>query len=200
MPGKVRNPYECLLPLPLPCTQEWWEKHNGWEHYSALPPLAFKRPTDRASLRLTEIPFPLPENKQRKSALLKDILLYSCSVCCCCWNSLNLTITRRTHLEGADVTCCDLNRRFDPRQQLRSWVSFFFSSDSPLQSWYSFFPAVLPTSCQHLLTCTPVQYGNLVPECCVFDFAKVGRCESPVSKAQTAEQRLRLVVTAERTN
>ncbi len=134
-------------------------------------------------------PFPPPENKQRKSTLFRNKLCFSRTVCLL----LVEFFESDNHEKDTEVTCCYPTGIFDPQQ----WVSFF-SSDSPLRCWYSLFPTVPPTSCQHLLPCTPVQYGNLESECRVFDFAEVGRCESPVSKAQTVEQRGWLVVTSER--
>lgn len=143
---------------------------------AALPPLSLRLKTNRGNQPSSE----------------------TCSVIaglfvCCWWNSLNLTIRRRTQRWRA-VTLLG----YLIHSSGRLIVSVLFSSDSPLRCWYSLFPTVPPPSCQHLLLCTPVQYGNLVSECRVFAFAEVGRCESPVSKAQTAEQRGRLVVTAER--
>jgi len=205
--GKWTTPYECLLPLPLPSTQEWWEKHNGWEHYSNLHPWPTR------DLQTVQVPgserqlqsrppssFPPLENKQRKSTLLTNALRYSLNVYCWSWDSLNPTILRTTRLRKvwrwrASTLPGGL---IHIRGRLCLWVSFFFS-DSPLHCWYSLFPAFPPTSCQHLLPCTPVQYGNLVSESHVFAFAEVGRRESPVSKAQTLKQRQRLVVTADMT-
>lgn len=140
--------YECLLPLPLPSTQEWWEKHNGWEHYSALPPLAFKRPADRTSSReavakLTSLPFPPPENKQRKSTLLRNVLCYSRTVCL-----LLVEFFESDNQEkDTEVTCCYPTGIFDPQQ----WATH---RECPFFQWLSFALLIqsLPDSPAHIVS------------------------------------------------
>lgn len=144
--------YECLLPLPLPSTQEWWEKHNGWEHYSALPPLAFKRPADRTSSReavakLTSLPFPPPENKQRKSTLLRNALPYSRIVRLLLLEFFESDSHEKdTFEEGMEMTCCDPTRIFDPQQ----WVTPSVLS----VQWFSFALLIqsLPDSPAHIVS------------------------------------------------
>lgn len=103
--GKWTTPYECLLPLPLPSTQEWWEKHNGWEHYSTLHPWPSRDlqtmqvpGSERPSQSCPPSSFPPFENKQRKSTLLTNALRYSLNVYCCSWDSLKPTILSTTRL------------------------------------------------------------------------------------------------------
>lgn len=132
--GKWTTPYECLLPLPLPSTQEWWEKHNGWEHYSTLHPWPSRDlqtmqvpGSERLSQSCPPSSFPPPENKQRKSTLLRNALRYRLNVYCCSWDSLNPTILRRTRLRKvwrwrALTLPGDL---IHISGRLCSWVSFF---------------------------------------------------------------------------
>lgn len=173
IPGKRQAPaWNCLRPLPLPSAQEWWEKSSGWERSLSQPwPSKGLWSIQVRSLGcmiwgLAPPPyFSLQwENKQRKWSLLQICVVHSTRSRGLVYYWLGLMLTTPVHWIEEPVVWA-LN---DPREaETVDSMQPFLPRDPPV-CWCRLFPAAPPRTCRHLLPCTPVQYGNVVSEWCVF--------------------------------